>query len=37
MIVGKTKVMRISIQPPPLRSTMDQKQPEGVEYLNFLG
>ena len=37
MIVEKTKVMRISRHPSPLRSTVDQKQLEDVEYLNFLG
>jgi hypothetical protein len=37
MIVEKTKVMRISRQPSPLWSTVDQKESEDVEYLNFLG
>jgi len=36
MIVEKTKVMRISRQPSSLWSTIDQKQSEDVEYLNFL-
>ena len=36
MIVEKTKVMRISSQPSSLWSTIDQKQSEDVEYLNFL-
>jgi len=30
--VGKTKVMRVSRQPPPIQIMTDQKQPENVEY-----
>jgi hypothetical protein len=37
MIVEKTKVMRISRQPFPLQSTIDEEQPQDIEYLNFLG
>jgi hypothetical protein len=36
MDVEKTKVMRISRQPSPLKVMMDQKQPENVEYFNYL-
>ena len=37
MNVEKSKVMRISRQPSPLRITIDQKQLENVEYFNYLG
>jgi hypothetical protein len=37
MNVGKTKVMRISRQPSPIKITIDQKQLENVEYFNYLG
>jgi hypothetical protein len=33
----KTKVMRISRQPYPIKIMMDQKQLENVEYLIYLG
>jgi hypothetical protein len=35
--VGKTKVMRISRQPAPMKIMIDQKQLENVEYFNYLG
>jgi hypothetical protein len=37
MNVEKTKVMRISRQPSPMKITIDQKQLENVEYFNYLG
>jgi hypothetical protein len=37
MNVGKTKVMRISRQPSPIKIMIDQKQLENVEYFNYLG
>ena len=37
MNVGKTKVMIISRQLSPLQTMIDQKQPENVEYFNYLG
>jgi hypothetical protein len=37
MNVEKTKVMRISRQPSPVQIMIDQKQPENVEYFNYLG
>jgi hypothetical protein len=37
MNVGKTKVMRISRQPSPMKIMIDQKQLENVEYFNYLG
>jgi hypothetical protein len=37
MNVGKTKVMKISRQPSPIKIMIDQKQLENVEYLNYLG
>jgi len=33
----KTKVMRISRQPSKIQIRIDQKQPENVKYLNYLG
>ena len=33
----KTKVMRISRQPSPIRIMVDKKQLENVEYFNYLG
>jgi hypothetical protein len=33
----KRKVMRISRQPSTVEITIDQKQPENVEYFNYLG
>jgi hypothetical protein len=33
---GKAKVMRISRQPSPEQTKIDQKQPENVEYFNYL-
>jgi len=33
----KKKVMRISRQPSTVQITVDQKQPENVEYFNYLG
>jgi hypothetical protein len=33
----ETKVMRTSRQPSPIQITIDQKQPENVEYLNCFG
>jgi hypothetical protein len=35
--VEKTKVMRISRQPSPIKITIDQKQLENEEYFNYLG
>jgi hypothetical protein len=37
MNVVKTKVMRISWQPSPIKIMIDQKQLENVEYFNYLG
>jgi hypothetical protein len=37
MSVEKTKVMRISRQPSPMKIMIDQKQLENVEYFNYLG
>jgi DNA-directed RNA polymerase specialized sigma54-like protein len=37
MNVGKTKVMKISRQPFPMKIMIDQKQLENVEYFNYLG
>jgi len=37
MNVGKTKVMRIPVQPPHVPIMIDQKQPENVEYFRYLG
>jgi hypothetical protein len=37
MNVEKTKLMRISRQPLPIKIMIDQKQLENVEYLNDLG
>jgi hypothetical protein len=37
MNVAKTKVMRISRQPYPMKIMLDQKQLENVEYFNYLG
>ena len=37
MNVEKTKVMRISRQPFPVKITIDQKQLENVEYFKYLG
>jgi len=37
MNVEKTKVMRISRQPSKMQVGIDKKQPENVEYLNYLG
>jgi hypothetical protein len=37
MNVEKTKVMRISRQPYPIRMMIDQKQLENVDYVNYLG
>jgi hypothetical protein len=35
--VEKTKVMRISRQPVPMKIMIDQKQLQNVEYFNYLG
>ena len=35
--VRKTKMIRISRQSSPTQIKIDQKQPEDVEYFNFLG
>jgi hypothetical protein len=35
MNVGKTKVIKISRQPSPMKIMIDQKQVENVEYLNY--
>jgi hypothetical protein len=37
MNVEKTKIKRISGQPSPVQIMIDQKQPENVEYFNYLG
>jgi hypothetical protein len=37
MNVEKTKVMRISRQPSPMKLVIDQKQLENVEYFSYLG
>jgi hypothetical protein len=37
MNVEKTKVMRISKQPSPMKIMIDQKQLENVEYFKYLG
>jgi hypothetical protein len=37
MSMEKTKVMRISRQPSPMKIMIDQKQLENVEYFNYLG
>jgi hypothetical protein len=37
MNVEKTKVMRISSQPFPVKLMIDQKQQENVEYFKYLG
>ena len=37
MKLEKRKVMRISAEPSPLVTTIDQKHLENVEYLNYLG
>jgi hypothetical protein len=37
MNVEKTMVMRISRQPSPMMIMIDEKQPENVEYFNYLG
>jgi hypothetical protein len=37
MNVEKTKVMRIPRQPSPMKTMLDQKQLENVEYFNYLG
>jgi hypothetical protein len=37
MNVEKTKVMRISRQPYPIKIMIDQKHLENVEYFNYLG
>jgi hypothetical protein len=37
MNVKRTKVMRISRQPFPIQIMIDQKQPENVGYINYLG
>jgi hypothetical protein len=37
MNVEKTKAMRISRQPSPIKIMIDQKQLENVEYFNYLG
>ena len=37
MNVEKIKAMRISRQPSPIENMIDQKQPENVEYFNYLG
>ena len=34
---GKTKVMRISMQPSPTQIMINQKQSENVEYVSYLG
>jgi Tfp pilus assembly major pilin PilA len=36
MNVEKTKVMRISMQPSPIKIMIAQKQLENVEYFNYL-
>jgi hypothetical protein len=37
MNVEKTKAMRISRQPFPVKLMVDQKQPENVESFKYLG
>jgi hypothetical protein len=37
MNVEKTKVMRISIQPFPVKLMIDQKQLDNVEFFKYLG
>ena len=37
MNVEKTKVMRISRQPPPVTNMIDQKQLKNVERFKYLG
>ena len=37
MNVEKSTVMRISRQTSPIQIMIDQKQPENVEYFNYLG
>jgi hypothetical protein len=34
---GKTKIMKISRQPSPMKIMIDQKQLENLEYFNYLG
>jgi hypothetical protein len=34
---GKAKSMRISIQPSPVLTVIDQKQPKSLEYFRYLG
>jgi hypothetical protein len=36
MNVEKTKLLRISRQPSPIKIILDQNQPENVEYFNYL-
>jgi hypothetical protein len=35
--MGKRTVMRILRQPSPIQIIINQKQPENLEYLNYLG
>jgi hypothetical protein len=35
--VKKAKLMRISRHPSPIQIMINQKQPENVEYIDFLG
>jgi hypothetical protein len=37
MNVENTMVMRVSEQPYPIKIMTDQKQPENVEYISYLG
>jgi len=37
MNVGKTKVMRIPVQPSHIPIMIDQKQLQNVEYFRYLG
>jgi hypothetical protein len=37
MSVGKTQVMKISVQPFPVQIVLDQKRLENEEYFNSLG
>jgi len=37
MNVERTKVLRISRQPFPIQTTIDQKQKDNVEYFNYFG
>jgi hypothetical protein len=37
MTVEKTKVVRISRQPSPVKIMMNKKQPENVKHFNYLG